>query len=91
MSVPARVIVAVRVFPKSVSATEIALLLYDAMRPQSMHVDKDGAGDWRWCGVPTSLQLPGQAPPLATDPATGLGEHAIPAAVSYTHLRAHET
>lgn len=86
MSVPARVIVAVRVFPKSVSATEVALLLYDAMRPQSMLIDQDGASDWRWCGVPTSLQLPEQASPLANDPASGLGEHAIPA-MTPTHLR----
>lgn len=57
ISVSTRVIVALRVTPRSGNALEAGLLLYDAMRPMSMLVEGTTVDDWRWCGVPESLDL----------------------------------
>jgi putative transposase len=61
ISVATRVIVALRVTPRSGNAVEAGLVLYDAMRPMSMLVDGTTVDDWRWCGVPESLDLSGVA------------------------------
>lgn len=58
-SVATRVIVALRVVPESANGLEAGLVLYDAMRPMSMLVDGTTIDDWRWCGVPESLDLSG--------------------------------
>jgi hypothetical protein len=57
ISVATRVVVGLRVTPRSGSALEAGLLLYDVMRPMSMLVDGTTVDDWRWCGVPESLDL----------------------------------
>lgn len=57
ISATTRVIVALRVTPRSGNAVEAGLVLYDAMRPMSMLVEGTTVDDWRWCGVPESLDL----------------------------------
>lgn len=57
MSAATRVVVALRVTPRSGNALEAGLALYDALRPMSMLVDGTTIDDWRWCGVPESLDL----------------------------------
>ncbi|WP_416954899.1 helix-turn-helix domain-containing protein [Nocardioides sp. T5] len=51
ISVATRVVVALRVTPRSGNAVEAGLVLYDAMRPMSMLVDGTKVDDWRWCPV----------------------------------------
>lgn len=57
ISIPTRVIVACRVVPQSANSLEIALALYDAIRPFSMVVEGTTVDDFRWCGIPASLDL----------------------------------
>lgn len=57
ISVATRVIVGLRVTPRSGNALEAGLLLYDVMRPMSMLVEGTTVDDWRWCGVPESVDL----------------------------------
>jgi len=57
ISVPSRVVVACRVVPRSANSLEIALALYDAIRPFSMVVDGTIIDDFRWCGIPASLDV----------------------------------
>jgi hypothetical protein len=57
ISVATRVIVALRVVPRSANSLEAGLVLYDAMRPMSMLVEGTTIDDWRWCGVPQSVDL----------------------------------
>ena len=57
ISVATRVVVALRVTPRSGNAVEAGLVLYDAMRPMSMLVEGTTVDDWRWCGVPESVDL----------------------------------
>ncbi len=57
ISVATRVVVALRVTPRSGNAVEAGLVLYDAMRPMSMLVEGTTVDDWRWCGVPETLDL----------------------------------
>lgn len=57
ISVATRVVVGLRVTPRSGNALEAGLLLYDVMRPMAMLVEGTTVDDWRWCGVPESLDL----------------------------------
>ncbi len=57
ISVPSRVVVACRVVPQSANSLEIALALYDAIRPFSMVVEGTTIDDFRWCGIPASLDF----------------------------------
>lgn len=57
ISVPARVVVACRVVPRSATAIDVAMGLYDAMRPFSMVVNGTTIDDFRWCGIPASLDF----------------------------------
>lgn len=57
ISVATRVVVGLRVTPRSGNALEAGLLLYDVMRPMTMLVEGTTVDDWRWCGVPESLDL----------------------------------
>lgn len=57
ISVPSRVVVACRIVPRSANALEIALALYDAIRPFSMVVEGTDIDDFRWCGIPASLDF----------------------------------
>lgn len=72
ISVPTRVITACRVVPRSANAVEVALALYDAMRPLAMHVEGTTVDDFRWCGIAASLDfsphpLVAHKPTLKTD------------------------
>lgn len=87
ISVPTRVIVGLRVVPRSATSFEASLTLYDAMRPMSMLVEGDDEvtiDSFRWCGLPVSLDFDGR--PVyahrAPRPNTGRairGEHIKPA------------
>ncbi|PRY52519.1 integrase-like protein [Knoellia remsis] len=63
MSTPSRVVTAMRLFPRSANGVDVGLLLYDSMRQQSMLVEQGPDGptidDWRWIGVPESLDFNG--------------------------------
>lgn len=72
ISVPTRVIAACRVVPRSANAVEVGMALYDAMRPFSMKVEGTSVDDFRWCGIPASLDfsphpLVAHRPTLKTD------------------------
>jgi putative transposase len=43
--------------PQSANSLEIALALYDAIRPFSMVVEDTTIDDFRWCGIPASLDV----------------------------------
>ncbi|WP_105186441.1 Mu transposase C-terminal domain-containing protein [Micropruina glycogenica] len=58
ISVSTRVILALRVTPRSANGVEAGLCLYDAMRPLSMKVEGATADHWRWAGIPKSLESP---------------------------------
>ena len=92
ISVSTRVVVACRVVPRSASSLEAGLALYDAMRPFAMVVDGTSIDDFRWTGIPQSLDMH-PAPPPATHrqrPATTGGVQGIHVkpAVTPTSLRA---
>ena len=59
ISVSTRVIVACRVVPRSANGVEAGLAVYDAMRPFSMVVEDTTIDDFRWCGIPASLDFSG--------------------------------
>ena len=59
LSVSTRVIVACRVVPRSANGVEAGLAVYDAMRPFSMVVEDTTIDDFRWCGIPASLDFSG--------------------------------
>lgn len=84
VDVATRVILALRVVPKSVDAIDAGLLLYDVCRPFSMLVEGTEVSDWRWCGLPGQIQLPmtagGRTDPLP-DYSTLQGEHPVPSVV----------
>lgn len=78
-----RVIVGVRVFPRSPTGFEAGLLLVDILRPYSLAVDPDRVDDWRWAGVPEHIGLFPHAVAEAQriDGLAGrplVGEHGIP-------------
>lgn len=82
ISVPTRIIAACRVVPRSANAIEVGMALYDAMRPFSMAVDGTTIEDFRWCGLPASLDftphpLVAYRPRLKTDRSME-GEHIKP-------------
>lgn len=63
LSISTRVVTAMRLFPRSANGVDVGLLLYDTMREQSMLVEAGPDGptidDWRWVGVPESLDFSG--------------------------------
>jgi len=52
-----RVVLAIRVIPRSALALEAGLVLVDILRPFSLAVDQNRVEDWRWAGVPEHLGL----------------------------------
>lgn len=80
ISVSTRVILALRVTPRSANGVEAGLCLYDAMRPFSMQVKGTEVDDWRWAGVPRSLESPLFLPrqPVTHADAALQGTHHIP-------------
>ncbi len=80
LDVATRVVLAVRVTPRSADSVDAALILYDVLRPFSMTISPDRVGDWRWTGVPESLGLLSDAV-VEAERLSGrplVGEHAIP-------------
>lgn len=78
-----RVILAIRVIPRSAIALEAGLVLVDILRPFSLAIDPERVEDWRWAGVPEHLGLfPAaleQAALLDSQARRALrGEHPIP-------------
>lgn len=99
LSVAARTVHGLRVTPRSSNGIDAGLVLYDVLRPHGMHVDLgDGEvtiDDWRWVGVPESLDLTGtrihttMRPlplPLTGPLETVEGEHNVPG-IAPTSLR----
>lgn len=81
IDVATRVVLALRVVPKSADAVDAALLLYDVCRPFSMRVEGDSLSEWRWCGLPEQVILPVTADgkiDVLPDYTTLQGEHVIP-------------
>lgn len=59
IDVATRVVLAVRVVPKSADGVDAGLLLYDVMRPFSQVVSGTQISHWRWAGIPETLDLTG--------------------------------
>lgn len=80
LDVCTRVVLAVRVVPRSARSIEAGLILYDVLRPFSQAVERDQLQDWRWAGVPEHLgpmdEALAKAEELSSRPL--LGEHAVP-------------
>lgn len=87
ISVPTRVIVGLRVVPRSATSLEALLCIYDAMRPMSMLVHGDDEvtiDSFRWCGLPVSIDFGGDPihahrPPRPNTGRAIRGEHIKPA------------
>lgn len=88
IDVASRCVVACRIVPKSADAVDASLLLYDVMRPHHMVVAGTNISDWRWAGLPESLDLSGvevvtEHGPIVPRPlapaGTLQGRHTIPA------------
>jgi putative transposase len=81
-----RVVVALRVVPKSADGVDAGLLLYDVLRPFSCHVSGTKISDWRWVGLPNVLDLTEtdvrtEEGPIAKTGPTLQGEHGIPSLI----------
>lgn len=84
IDVATRVILALRVVPKSANGIDAGLLLYDICRPFSMTVEGTSISDWRWAGLPQVIDLADAAVTvgrrkIAPDFSSLQGEHQIPA------------
>lgn len=83
IDVATRVVLALRVVPRSANGIEAGLLLYDICRPFSVLVEGTSISQWRWTGLPEQLDLRGVAVRvgkrlLAPDFNTMQGEHGVP-------------
>ncbi|WP_454164275.1 transposase [Gordonia iterans] len=83
IDVATRVILALRVVPRSANGIDTGLLLYDVCRPFSMTVDGTTVSDWRWAGLPRVVDASDVAVQVgrrrvAPDLRTLQGEHQIP-------------
>ena len=80
LDVCTRVVLALRVVPRSANSIEAGLILYDVLRPFSQVVEPGQVHDWRWAGVPETIgaidDAVAEAERLSGRPL--LGEHAIP-------------
>ncbi|MGL5826482.1 MAG: hypothetical protein ACRCZD_06840 [Phycicoccus sp.] len=83
LDVCTRVVLALRVVPRSANAVEAGLILYDVLRPFSQVVEPGRVHDWRWAGVPEAIGFIDDAVVEAERLAgrSLLGEHAIPGLV----------
>lgn len=84
IDVATRVILALRVVPRSANAIDAGLLLYDVCRPFSMFIDGTQVSDWRWCGLPGQIELPmtgGGRTDVLPDYSTLQGQHVVPSVV----------
>jgi|EndMetStandDraft_2_1072991.scaffolds.fasta_scaffold00133_8 hypothetical protein len=57
IDIATRVVLALRVVPMSANGFEAGLLLYDVCRPFSMLVAGTTVSDWRWVGLPETVDL----------------------------------
>ena len=83
IDVATRVILALRVVPKSADGIDAGLLLYDICRPFSMMVEGTTISHWRWAGLPQVVDASDVAVKVgrrsvAPDFTTLQGEHHIP-------------
>lgn len=90
-SIATRVIHGIRVFPRGARGIDVGLLVYDAMRQFAMVVDGTTIDDFRWCGIPESLDLGGNPVHIGRRPTvkrdlTIQGVHYLPG-VAPTSLR----
>lgn len=81
--VATRVVVALRVVPRSADGTDAGLMIYDVCRPFSLLVEGTSISDWRWVGLPDHMdfsQVAVQAGRRLIAPvfSTLQGEHHIP-------------
>jgi putative transposase len=83
IDVACRVVLALRVVAMSADGIDAGLMLYDICRPFSLAVRGEEIGNWRWVGLPQSLDLTNVVVyvgrrRLAPDFSTLQGEHPIP-------------
>lgn len=83
IDVATRVILALRVVPRSANGLEAGLLVYDVCRPFSLRVTGASVSDWRWVGLPAALDFSAvhvhtAHRHVAPDFSTLEGDHAIP-------------
>ncbi|WP_179963554.1 integrase [Mycobacterium marseillense] len=84
IDVATRVVLALRVVPRSANGIDAGLLLYDICRPFSLMVEGTSISHWRWVGLPEQLDLSlidvrvGNRRYYAPDLSTLQGEHGIP-------------
>jgi transposase InsO family protein len=83
IDVATRVVVALRVVPKSANGIDAGLLLYDVCRPFSLVVEGTSVSDWRWVGLPaqvdmTAVNVWAGRRLVAPDFSTLQGQHHIP-------------
>lgn len=83
IDVATRVILALRVVPRSANGLEAGLLLYDVCRPFSLRVAGTTVSDWRWVGLPSAVDfsevhIHTAYRHVAPDFSTLQGDHAIP-------------
>lgn len=83
IDVATRVILALRVVPRSANGLEAGLLLYDVCRPFSLRVAGTTVSDWRWVGLPSAVDfsevhIHTAHRHVAPDLSTLHGDHAIP-------------
>ncbi|OPX11848.1 integrase [Mycobacterium sp. AT1] len=83
IDVATRVVLALRVVPRSANGLEAGLLVYDVCRPFSLLVEGTKVSDWRWVGLPdqldfTQVHVHAGRRHLAPNLSTLQGEHLIP-------------
>lgn len=79
IDVATRVVLGLRVVPKSASGVDAGLLMYDVMRPFALLVEGFTATDWRWAGIPEAVEFSCTHPDAGLSAATAIeGVHRIP-------------
>lgn len=83
LDVASRVVLAIRVVPRSADSHTAGLLLYDVLRPFAMAIEPEEVHDWRWAGVPETVGLlpdaVSEAESISRSGAPLIGDHEIPA------------
>jgi len=81
LDVCTRVVLGLRVVPRSANAVEAGLILYDVLRPFSQVVEPGRVHDWRWAGVPEMVGPIEEAAAVAERHCGRalIGHHEIPA------------
>lgn len=57
IDVATRVVLALRVVPKSADGVDAGLILYDILRPFSLQVSGTEVSHWRWAGLPAAVEI----------------------------------